>query len=449
MRAPQSKALARVVERRTGRSLWSARPQGRVSSCSSDFQALWRFGLHAEKIEFWPVNRLNPRTTRRESGRGLPQSKTLARVVVRRTGRSLRVALATIISIACTLFCAAGPANDNFAARITLTGTNLTLTGSNSGASKEAGEPDHADNPGGKSVWWRWTAPTNGDLTITTDGSEFDTLLAVYRGSSLAALSRVATNDDHGILFTSRVRFQAVQGIEYQIAVDGYNDTTNVESGAITLKLVFVSEPILRPPNDNFANSISFTGTSMTATGSNVEATRETGEPLHALKAGDTSVWWSWTAPVGGGVIVSTEGSTFDTLLAVYRGSALTNLVEAAIDDDQDPAAGILTSALGFYAAAGETYRIAVDGFDGASGQVSLHVEMVNVSLSGARRLPDGTFQFTLEGPKGRSFQIIAATGLTGWTAIATLVNTNGTVIVADPAAATFDQRFYRALLKL
>ena len=367
---------------------------------------------------------------------------------MRRTGRSLRVALAAIISIACTLFCAAGPANDNFAGRITLTGTNLTLTGSNAGASKEAGEPDHAGNPGGKSVWWRWTAPTNGDLTITTDGSEFDTLLAVYRGSSLAALSRVATNDDHGILFTSRVRFQAVQGIEYQIAVDGYNDTTNVESGAITLKLVFVSEPILRPPNDNFANSISLAGTSMTATGSNVEATRETGEPLHALKAGDTSVWWSWTAPVGGGVIVSTEGSTFDTLLAVYRGSALTNLVEAAIDDDQDPAAGILTSALGFYAAAGETYRIAVDGFDGASGQVSLRVEMVNVSLSGARRQPDGTFQFTLEGPKGRSFQIIAATGLTGWTVIATLVNTNGTLIVTDPTAATFDQRFYRALLK-
>ena len=244
------------------------------------------------------------------------------------------------------------------------------------------------------------------------------------------------------------MRFQAVQGIEYQIAVDGYNDTTNVESGAITLKLVFVSEPILRPPNDNFANSISLAGTSMTATGSNVEATRETGEPLHALKAGDTSVWWSWTAPVGGGVIVSTEGSTFDTLLAVYRGSALTNLVEAAIDDDQDAAAGILTSALDFYAVAGETYRIAVDGFDGASGQVSLRVEMVNVSLSGARRQPDGTFQFTLEGPKGRSFQIIAATGLTGWTVIATLVNTNGTLIVTDPTAATFDQRFYRALLK-
>ena len=48
----------------------------------------------------------------------------------------------------------------------------------------------------------------------------------------------------------------------------------------------------------------------------------------------------------------------------------------------------------------------------------------------------------------GRSFQIIAATGLTGWTVIATLVNTNGTLIVTDPTAATFDQRFYRALLK-
>src|SRR6266567_9506169 len=72
-------------------------------------------------------------------------------------------------------FGAAGPANDNFSNRITLTGTNVAITGSNVGATREMGEPAHAGNPGGQSVWWSWTAPTNGEVVINTDDSTFDT----------------------------------------------------------------------------------------------------------------------------------------------------------------------------------------------------------------------------------------------------------------------------------
>src|SRR6266516_2922514 len=73
--------------------------------------------------------------------------------------------------------------NDRFANRLPLSGTNLTVTGSNTNATKEAGEPDHAGNGGGKSVWWTWTAPADGEVQITTDDSSFDTLLGVYLGS--------------------------------------------------------------------------------------------------------------------------------------------------------------------------------------------------------------------------------------------------------------------------
>src|SRR5206468_57412 len=121
-------------------------------------------------------------------------------------------------------FGAAGPVNVKFDKRIAITGTNTT--GSNVGAGKEIGEPDHAGNPGGKSVWWTWSAPTNGEVTITTDDSSFDTLLGVYTGSTVSALSLVAASDDHGVQVTSRVRFEVTQGLQYQIAVDGYNDGT-------------------------------------------------------------------------------------------------------------------------------------------------------------------------------------------------------------------------------
>src|SRR5215470_4622860 len=48
----------------------------------------------------------------------------------------------------------AAPANDNFANGIVTSGS---ATGSNVGATKEAWEPLHAGNAGGKSVWWFWT----------------------------------------------------------------------------------------------------------------------------------------------------------------------------------------------------------------------------------------------------------------------------------------------------
>ena len=93
------------------------------------------------------------------------------------------------------------------------------------GASREAGEPAHAGNIGGSSVWFAWTAPTTGTVTINTAGSSFDTLLAVYTGSSVSGLAAVASNDDanYPVTLTSAVTFHVVAGQTYRIAVDGWN----------------------------------------------------------------------------------------------------------------------------------------------------------------------------------------------------------------------------------
>ena len=72
-------------------------------------------------------------------------------------------------------------------------------------------------------------------------------------------------------------------------------------------------------------------------------------------------------------VTVSTIGSSFDTLLAVYGGSPLLQLALIAADDD---AGGNLTSRVAFEAITGVTCQVAVDGFDGASGSCQLHFTM-------------------------------------------------------------------------
>lgn len=116
--------------------------------------------------------------------------------------------------------------NDAFASALPLQGTNGTLNDTNSGATKEPGEPNHAGNPGGASRWYTFTAPGNGTLTVDTFGSGFDTLLAAYTGTNVAALTPVVANDDDSSLQSYIGSFPVTAGLTYSIAVDGYSGST-------------------------------------------------------------------------------------------------------------------------------------------------------------------------------------------------------------------------------
>ena len=129
------------------------------------------------------------------------------------------------------------PPNDDFANRILVPPSDCPTeaTGTSRYATKEIGEPNHADNPGGQSVWWRWTAPFSGPVQISTAGSSFNTLVAVYVGNNIANLDLVAANDNaSGSDGFSAVQFDAVAETEYQIAVDGYGR----DHGQIRLSLL-------------------------------------------------------------------------------------------------------------------------------------------------------------------------------------------------------------------
>ena len=137
----------------------------------------------------------------------------------------------------------AAPANDNFSdAQVANTGDTNPTSGSNVDATKEAGEPDHAGDAGGASVWYRWTAPASGAATVDTCDSTFDTLLAVYTGDSLGGLSEVVSSDDDCISGSGGfVEFDVQAGQVYRIAVDGFSG----ETGNFDL---YVVPPDLPPP---------------------------------------------------------------------------------------------------------------------------------------------------------------------------------------------------------
>lgn len=256
------------------------------------------------------------------------------------------------------------PANDLFADALSLASGPASTTGSNAGAFKEGGEPNHAGNVGGASVWWTWTAPSTGSWRVSTTGSNFDTTLGIYTGSAVGALTAVASDDNSGGAGSSRTDFAAVAGTTYRIAVDGYNGVT----GSIVLT---VSLAVSAPANNDFADGIVLTAGVTSTTGTNVGADRETGEPNHDGNTGGASVWWRWTAPSTGSWSITTTGSAIDTVMGVYTGATVDALTEIASDDDSG---GNATSRVTFTATAGTLYHIAVDGYNGEEGSIALAV---------------------------------------------------------------------------
>lgn len=263
------------------------------------------------------------------------------------------------------------PQNDSFVDSDQLSGDAGRTFGSNVASTGEFGEPNHAGvsdlGNGLRSVWWTWTAPFDGNLEVDTGGSDYDTTLAVYAGSSVDALTELASNDDdpNGGL-SSRVSLAVTAGQQYRIAVAGYNS----RNGAVVLNHLFTPGGAQAPANDNFGDRIVLAEDWASVSGTNAFASGEPGEPDHALASTPIqSVWWEWTPSQSGTVSIDTFGSNFDTTLAVYTGSSLGDLVQIRANDQYNGNQSLVQ----FPAVAGTTYFIAVDGWISNTGDIQLN----------------------------------------------------------------------------
>jgi len=273
-----------------------------------------------------------------------------------------------------------GPANDDFVHAYPLGGAASAETlSSNRFTDKETAEPDHAGQAGGASIWFKWTAPHSGTVSVDTCDSSFDTLLAVYTGTAVESLTPVAGNDDGSGKCgpQSKLSFEAVANTVYRIAVDGKNG----EQGQIWLHLG------VAPGNDDFSQAETIPGTlGWYWPGSTLLATEEVGEPDHGGAGGSHSVWYSWTPKTSALVEIDLCTRTFDAVLAVYTGSAVGGLSPAP---SEDAGAGECDEghSVRFEALAGTTYRLAVDGAAGDSGHFLLHLRSAG-TLSVAKSGP-------------------------------------------------------------
>jgi subtilisin family serine protease len=375
------------------------------------------------------------------------------------------------------------PPNDNFADASKIQPSGGMIIGINKFASIETGEPAHAGVPTvDSSVWWDWSPSRSGSVVVDTAGSSFDSVLAVYTGTSLASLTEVASIDDAFITVGNNPPIRRLQGYvlldvqagaTYRIVVAGYDSSqagvvrlrvepggqpdTNgptvlitspvngmvLQTNQITVsgtafdpfpnssgvaqvqvrlnddavatsaawtppdwsarallregentievvaidyagnlsvpRIVMVDLRLLDPINDIMVGGLPLPGNSGIVTGDSTRATHELDEPFHAGNEGGKSLWWYFGSTNQGVLTLDTEGSGFDTLLAVYTGTRITNLVAVASNDDAFE--GVSYSKISFGIRANETYRIAVDGYGGEYGAVTLNYSFRPVVL--------------------------------------------------------------------
>ncbi len=284
------------------------------------------------------------------------------------------------------------PPNDNFASVRTISGSQGTTNGTNIRATKQTGEPNHAGNTGGASVWYNWTAPASGSVTIDTIGSTFDTLLAVYTGSSVGSLTTVASDNGSAGNGASRVTFTATSGTTYRIAVDGYNG----DMGNLVLNWVQPTTPIfvLQPQSQTV-----YQGSSVTFSSS-------------AIGTPNPSYQWRFNnANIGGAT-----GSSY-TINPVNTNNAGNYTVVAS------NTSGSVTSV------------VAV-----------LTVATSQATLSGST-VTNNTFKFTIGQVSGLNYIVQANTNLstTNWVSI---VTNTAPFTITDTAFTNNPQRFYRAIYK-
>jgi hypothetical protein len=312
--------------------------------------------------------------------------------------------------------------NDNFADAVELSGVLLTNTGVFLRPTKETGEPNHLTNSTLASVWFKWTAPASGSVTILVTGDTFAPGVAVYTGASVSALWPVSggdsfSNDDgdgdhtppgmqprlHPLrLSTPVVTFSATAGTVYRIALVEWPDA----NGNYTLRLNQPSAPLItihpfpRNPHVIQGDPVTF-------------AAGAIGCPAPTFKwhySGNSNTWSDISGATATTYTISSVQSTNDGYYRLYATNAHGTAVSSAAKLDYfstgaQPITDLLSTASGF--------------------------------------------EFKQPEVQGYTYVFYASTNVaapfSNWVAV--LTNVAGTNFITDAGATNYPQRFYRSKL--
>ena len=244
--------------------------------------------------------------------------------------------------------------NDSFDAAHVLAGNHAAWSGSNRDATRDPDESSYSPASETRTVWFAWQAPSDGFCKVSAQSLGAGQRVLVFKGETRATLQVVYDSGtaSAGMPLTS-CSFLAESGQPYRIVTA--SNSARGELFGLTLELV--------PANDLLSRPHLLEGEAFEFAGSNRGATAqpfETSAPHAGVGAGH-SLWFRWTAPFSGEFTLNTEGSSTDTVLAVYTGDPANPAGFVSIGSNDDVSATLRWSRVNFTAEQGVSYHIALD----------------------------------------------------------------------------------------
>ena len=289
------------------------------------------------------------------------------------------------------------------AAGAVVEGFSGALAFSTFGATKEQGEPNHCDVVGGASRWITYVAPEDGVVRITTEGSEFDTVLGVYSGgaTSFASLRLEACdNDSGGNGRTSAANVRVTAGNQYFIAIDGVGGAT----GLAKLNYEFATGPAIATQPEGVSVSV----------GEQVVFFVQTADPVAGATAIEPSYRWTKDGfPIPGqtannlifaGVTLSDSGE-YRVIVSNFAGSTTSETVRL----DVSVPLALTTQPVSQSVAGGDpiSFSVVASGSDPISYQWQLNRTDVpgatarNYSITSAQTGDEGSYTVVVSNPIG------------------------------------------------
>lgn len=233
-------------------------------------------------------------------------------------------------------------------------------------------------------VWYSFTAEGDGELTVSTCGTDWDTRLAIYGASfagpigcpsgDLSLVGLLTCNDDaSGCGFASKATISAKAGHQYKIRVGGYNGFTGV--GLLHVDFVSAGSSCLDAIEVNDVDGTTVFGTTLD---------NQAGVDQSPCGTGDTvAEWYAFTSTCPGDnaeITISTchPSTDFDTVLTVWK-QGLDGCTSQLMgcNDDATGTACVLNgnqrkSRVTFLTDPGAVYYVRVAGYQGATGDFAL-----------------------------------------------------------------------------